>query len=261
MTLMYRAPFVRRALPALLAALLGACVDTPRDDALLVLAASSLQGALPEIAARYEAETGRRVQPVFGSSGSLATQVEHGSPADLFLAANERFVDRLAERGHVLDASRTLYGVGRLVLVGAPGAAPPASLDDLVDARYAAIAIANPEHAPYGVAAREALLARGLWSAVQPRLVYGETIAQTLQLVRSGNADAGIVSLALVRRGDAVLPHVIVDDALHAPLRQAAAVLAASRRQDEARDFLAFVTGPAGREVLRRHGIAPPPAP
>jgi molybdate transport system substrate-binding protein len=233
---------------------------TVASEPLVVLAAADVQVALSEIADRYRSRTGQRVELIFGSTGNLTTQIEQGIPGDLFLAANESFIDRLIEGGHALSDTRVLYGIGRIAIVAAPGASLPGSLEDLARPEYRTVAIANPEHAPYGVAAREALQEARVWDSVQPRLVFGENIAQTLQFVRTGNADAGIVAIGLVL-GTEAMDHVLIDDRMYAPLRQAAAVLRESTRPNEARAFLAYLTGSDGQEVLRRFGFARPSQP
>jgi molybdate transport system substrate-binding protein len=129
----------------------------------------------------------------------------------------------------------------------------------LTDPGYAVVAIANPEHAPYGRAARQALEAAGAWDAVSPRLVLGENIMHAYQFVRTGNADAGLVALGLVRGvSGPPVPYTLVDSALHAPLRQVAGVVAGTGRAEQARRFLDFVMSADGRGVLARFGFERP---
>lgn len=251
------------AVLALCAALSGCGGDRTGADAagdaspVLVFAASDLQTALEEIRSRYEEESGRDVTLVFGSTGNFTTQILNGAPADLFFAANESFLDRLVAAGLVRDETRRVYARGRLALVWRAAVRPLAAVADLARPGLETAAIANPEHAPYGVAAREALQAAGVWERVRPRLVYGENVAQTHQLVSTGNADAGIVALSLVL-GAEPRPHVVVPESQHAPLRQSAAVLRGSERPEEALRFLEFVSSPEGQEILRRYGFGPP---
>jgi molybdate transport system substrate-binding protein len=255
----------RGAAVVLLAALLAltagcgdrAAAGGSAGEPLLVLAAADLQAAMPDLVGAFRRATGGEVEVVLGSTGQLTSQIEQGAPGDLFLAANEAFIDRLAAGGRIVPETRRIYAIGPLVLVGAAGVPTPRTVAELADPRYVTIAIANPEHAPYGMAAREALQAAGVWDAVRPRLVLGENIAQALQFVRTGNADAGIIALGLVVQ----LPEMRyerVDPALHAPLRQTAAVLRDSGRPAEAAAFLDLLTGPEGRAILRRHGFELP---
>jgi molybdate transport system substrate-binding protein len=227
------------------------------DEPLLILAASDLQAAMPDLIAAFETATGLRAEAVLGSTGNLTSQIAHGAPGDLFLAANESFVDRLAARDLIVPETRRVYAIGPLVLVSAPGVPLPVSVAALADTAYGTIAIANPEHAPYGMAAREAMQSAEVWDAVRPRLVLGENIAQALQFVRTGNADAGIVALGLVVQleGMAYQP---VDPALHTPLRQTGAVLRGSTLPENAVAFLDLVTGEQGRAILRSHGFELP---
>jgi molybdate transport system substrate-binding protein len=240
-------------LPLLLAACGRPAVETGGDP-LLVLAASDLQYALPEIATHYQREKGREVRFVLGSTGNLASQIEQGAPADLFLSANERFVDRLEERGLTVAETRRTYAVGRLAIVWAPGVPPLETVSELGEGDYSAVAIANPEHAPYGLAARQTLEAMGVWEALEGRLVLAENIAQAHHFVRSGNADVGLVALGVVI-GVPGTEHLVVPDDLHLPLRQTGVVLAASVDRDAAGDFLDYLVGSAGQRVLRRYGF------
>ncbi len=218
----------------------------------VVLAASDLQHALTELGELYRQRVGCAPLLSFGSTGAYTSQIEQGARADLFFAANASFIDRLQSQALLHEDSRMVYGTGRLVLVGS--AAPPPSLASLTDPGIRYLAIANPEHAPYGLAAQQALQASGLWEEVQPRLVRGENIAQTWQLVQTGNADAGIVALSLVVEST---PYTLIDSSLHEPLVQVAAVPRSAEHPQAGRDFLAFVMAPEGRAVLQRYGFGP----
>jgi len=253
-------PLGRSAVALLVLLLLPACGApdrAARGDALLVLAAADLQLALPEVVRAFEAETGQRVQTVFGSTGNLTMQIEQGAPADVFLSANEQFIDRLEEAGLVDPGTRRGYATGRLALTWREGIAAPASVADLADPRFGAIALANPEHAPYGGAGREVLEAAGVWDAVQQRLVLAENVAQAVQFVRSGNADAGVVALPVVIALPGS-PHMEIDAALHRPLRQVGAVLRDAVDPFAGDRFLEFLVGASGREILERYGFEAP---
>ncbi|MDZ7778394.1 MAG: molybdate ABC transporter substrate-binding protein [Gemmatimonadota bacterium] len=233
---------------------------------LLVLAASDLALALDELARVHEERTGVDISVVLGSTGSLAAQIRHGAPADLFFSADTSFLDGLIEADQVDPATRTAYAVGRLALVAPAGRPLPPTVAALADGALEAVAIANPDHAPYGRAARAALEEAGVWEEIAPRLVLGESVAHALQFVRTGNADAGLVALSLVHAAgdgadEAPPAYRVVDADLHPPLRQVAGVVRASTRPEEARAFLAFVSSPEGRAILRGHGFeAPGPA-
>ena len=232
-----------------------------------VAAASDLQFALPEIAVDFEKSTGRKVRLAFGSSGNFRRQIAEGAPFEVFLSADESFVQALAAEGRTVDGG-TLYAIGRLVLFvpsGSPlvlASTPEAALADLgaalADGRVRKLAIANPEHAPYGRAAREALQKAGLWDAAQPKLVLGENVSQAAQFAIGGSAQAGIfayslaLSPAIAERGR----HVLLPAELHAPLAQRMVLL--TRAGDDARAFYAYLQTPAARAVFRRHGFTLP---
>lgn len=229
----------------------------------LVAGASDLQFALTEIAARFREATGEEVRLSLGSSGNITRQIEQGAPVELFLSADEAFIFRLAEGGHLRDRG-VPYAVGRIVLL-VPPASPLDAMQGMeairagLDAgRIRRFAIANPEHAPYGRAARQALEASGLWDRVQPHLVLGENVSQAAQFALAGGSQGGIVAYSLVlapamqgRGAFALLP-----DGLHAPLRQR---MALTRRAGPAAErFHAFVQAAPARAILRRHGFALP---
>lgn len=229
----------------------------------VVAAASDLRFALPEIADRFVAGGGSPLRLVFGSSGNFYRQILQGAPYALYLSADEDYVLRLAERGRTRDAG-ALYAVGRLVLF-APTASPlevDPALDGLERAldeeRITRFAIANPEHAPYGRRAQEALRRRGLWERLRPRLVLGESVAQAAQFAVSGSTQGGIFARALAEAPDirgrgrsAPIPAE-----WHAPLRQRMVLL---RPEDTvARDFFAFLRGPEAGAVLQRYGFELP---
>jgi molybdate transport system substrate-binding protein len=227
----------------------------------IVAAASDLKFAVTEIAARFEAETGRKVHLNFGSSGNFARQVRQGAPFELFMSADEVYVFDLADAGFTRDRGE-LYAIGRIVLYAPKGSA--LKLDaDLKGVREGwdgvrRFAIANPEHAPYGRAAQQALRALKLWDFVQPKLVLGENIAQTAQFVTTGNAQAGIIALSLAlapelqQRGQ----YVLLPESLHNPLRQR---MVLSRRAGEtAAMFYAYLKQPPARAVLKNYGFVPP---
>jgi molybdate transport system substrate-binding protein len=232
----------------------GAAQEPPT---LTVFAASDLTFALKELAPAFEQAMKVKVTLVFGSTGNLAKQIEHGAPADVFFSANQSFLDDLAARNAIITQTRALYGQGRIVLVTAKASGPKlGDLRELLGDRVRRVAIANPAHAPYGKAAEEALRTAGLWEALKPKLVYGENIRQALQYVETGAAEAGIVALSVAN-----VPSVHVtpiDPAFHKPLHQAAAVVSRSARPEVGLAFLQFVNGPAGRAVMKRYGFRLP---
>jgi molybdate transport system substrate-binding protein len=229
----------------------------PHKVEITVAAASDLQFAFADIAELFEQETGQQVTLVFGSTGQLAQQIENGAPYDLFAAANVDFIHQLQEKGLVLGDSVTLYARGRLVLVvNREAGVTAASLEDLLDPAIRQVAIANPEHAPYGIAARQALEAAGLWETLRPRIVYSENVRQALQFVQTGDAQAGIVALSVA--GVPEITWTLIDESLHQPLDQALAVVASSPQPEAAGEFARFVNSELGRPVMIRYGFVLP---
>jgi molybdate transport system substrate-binding protein len=250
----------------ILAVFISSCGDNEPEAAneesvnLTIAAASDLQVAFTEIGELFEEETGHSVTFSFGSTGNLTTQIENGAPFDVFAAANVAFVDRLIEGGFVDQETKRLYGVGRIVLANSVASGADArNLENLLDPDIAYVAIANPEHAPYGLAAKEALENAGLWEDLQPKLVYGENIRQALQFVETGNAEVGIVALSIAEVD--TITYTLIDEDLHNPLLQAMGVISASTHQNAAMEFVDFVIGPTGRDILEKYGFSPPESP
>lgn len=244
------------ALPALVGALLVAAACARAEDRLVVFTAASLEGAAGELAAGWAAHSGVPVETVLGSTGTLAEQIRRGAPADVFLAADGAHVDALVEEGLVSPSSRRVFAHGRLALVARPGLPTPRALSELAGPPYELLAIAHPDHAPYGRAARQALAAAGLLPAAQARLVRGENVAQTWQYVRTGNADAGLVALALLA-GQPDEP-TLVPSAMHEPILHVAGVVGDSARAEVAHAFVRWLGSAEARAILVRHGLEPP---
>jgi molybdate transport system substrate-binding protein len=233
-------------------------------DVPTVAAASDLQFALPEVVERFQANTGRDVHLNFGSSGNFRRQIGQGAPFELFLSADEAYVHALHEAGHTEDAG-TLYAIGRLAWLQRAGRDDlPESSDPLAGVRDAIrrhgqgegrprIALANPEHAPYGVAARQALEHVDLWEASAPLRVLGENVSQAAQFALSAEARGGMVAwslaLPLADRADAVL----IPETWHAPLKQRMVLIEGAG--ETARTFYAWLQGPEAREILEGHGF------
>jgi molybdate transport system substrate-binding protein len=252
----------RRLVLAALAAL--ACpLPAAADDAPVIAAASDLQFALVEVAEMFQAETGHEVRLSFGSSGNFAQQIRQGAPFELYLSADESYVRGLAEDGFTRDEG-ALYAVGRIVLIvphGSPLAAD-GSLEDLraglADGRVQRFAIANPEHAPYGKRAEEALRHAGLWEAIEGRLVFGENVSQAAQFATSGAAQGGIIaySLAVSPRLQALGAFEPIPQAWHEPLLQRMALL--KNAGPVAERLYRYLQEPAARTILRRYGFVLP---
>jgi molybdate transport system substrate-binding protein len=229
----------------------------------LVAAAADLQGALAEIADAFAREPGQRVELVFGSSGTLARQVRDGAPFELFLSADEAFVEELAAAGLTRGAG-TLYAAGRLALFAPTGSplVPREGLDGLArllaSGRVGRFAIANPAHAPYGRAAEMALRKRGIWNDLQPRLVLGDNVAQAAQFAASGSAAGGLIaySLALAPNLRGRGAFALIPDTDHPPLRQRMVLL--RRAGEVAERFYRYLQEPPARATLARYGFTRP---
>ncbi len=222
-----------------------------------IAAAADLARAFEEVAAAFEKETGIKAVMTFGSTGLLSKQIIEGAPYDLFAAANISYVEKVVAAGVCDKASQALYARGRIVL-WSPGEVP-ARLEDLVDPRWKKIALANPDHAPYGMAAKQALVQVGVWDQLvaSNRLVFGENVQQTMQYAKSGNVDVAVValSLAVVADGGASTQ---IDSALHEPLDQALTVCGKGAGATSGARFAAYVASPAGREIMTRYGFVLP---
>ncbi len=228
-----------------------------------VAAAADLNNALPELASQFEAATGTKVVLSFGSSGNLFSQIQNGAPFDLFFSADEDYPQKLAASGTMDTTTLRTYAIGHLVIwvPNNSGLDPEKSqMALLTQASVQRIALANPQHAPYGRAAMAALEHFGMKDKLASKLVYGESVSQAAQFVQSGNAQAGLIALSLAKSPAMAASGKyweIPADAYPA-LRQAAGVVSTSQQKKAARAFLDFVLSPEGERVLRKYGLTPP---
>jgi len=222
----------------------------------LVAAASDLRFALDEIVRDYNSVRGQQITPVYGSSGNFARQIAQGAPFELFMSADESYIFTLQDQGFMRDAG-ALYALGRLALVSTAGSSfdVNAGLNGLDAATLRRFAIANPEHAPYGARAREALQRAGLWQGMESKLVFGENVSQAAQFAYSGNADGGIIaySLALSPNLPKGTTYSLIPAEMHDPLRQRMALTSSAGA--EAWDFYRYLQQPAAQTVLKRYGF------
>ena len=239
-----------------------ACKDnnSPATNApqeLTVAAASDLTPAFEEIGREFESSHKTKVVFVFGSTGMLTRQIENGAPMDLFAAANVSYIEQLEQKGLIIPDTKSIYARGRITLwMSNDSLVRLESIADLARPEVTRIAIANPDHAPYGLAAKQALESAGIWERVKPKLVYGDNIRQTLQYAQTGNVEVAIVSLSLSRasRGRWTL----IPEELHQPIDQGMAVMKDTKNEAGARAFAAFVNGPQGRTILQKYGFTFP---
>ena len=245
------------------AASLSAIAAMSAAQNLTIAAASDLQAVLPQVVSQFEKQTGRTVRVTFGSSGNFFTQIQNGAPFDLFFSADIDYPKKLEAASLAEPGTLYEYATGKIVLWAATGGKIDLQLglQALLDPIVRHIAIANPEHAPYGRAAVAALRSAGLYDRVQAKLVLGENISQAAQFVQSGNAEAGILALSLAlsptmtRAGT----YVAIPATSYPPIQQAAVVIKASANKDAARDFLRFLKQPDTVAVMRRFGFEVPP--
>ena len=176
---------------------------------------------------------------------------------DLFAAANVAYVEQLEQKGLTVPGTKAIYARGRITMwTTADSALQIRTIGDLVSPEVRRIAIANPDHAPYGLAAQQAMQKAGIWDAVKPKLVYGDNIRQTLQYAETGNVDVAIVALSLSQQSKG--RWTLIPEELHQPLDQGLAVIKGTRNETTARAFASFVTGARGREILAKYGFAFP---
>lgn len=255
-------PIIRRTLLAA-ALFLASGVAWAQNDRPVIAAAANLQFAISEVAENFTATTGMQVLLSFGSTGNLSRQIREGAPFELFLAADDATPLGLFDDGFAQNAGE-IYAMGRIVLV-APHGAPldlAQGLDGLKalqeSGQLTRFAIANPDHAPFGIAAREALTATGIWEELQPVIVLGENVSQAAQFAMSGNADGGIIaySLALAPAVAARGNHVLIPEELHTPLRQRMILL--NDAGEVAKAFHDYMSTVDAREIMERHGFVLP---
>jgi molybdate transport system substrate-binding protein len=244
--------------------LLCACCIWARGEAAPAFAAASdLKFAMDELVAAFQAETHQAIRASYGSSGNLARQIEQGAPFELFFSADEAFVRRLAAGG-LTRGDGDVYGIGRIVLYAAHGSplepdVRMANLRKLLDAgRVTRFAIANPEHAPYGRAARQALAALGVWQQLEPRLILGENVSQAAQFAALKDVTGGIFAYSLALSPEVLARgrFVLLPARLHEPLRQRMVLLRRAGATSER--FYAYMQTSAARAILRKYGFAVP---
>lgn len=229
-------------------------------DTARVAAAADLRYAFAELQPLFEkAQAPHKLELVLGSSGKFMQQLENGAPFDIYFSADVNYPKRLVASGKAI-APVTTYAFGRVVLWSAKVDATQLTLKDLNQPGLRKVAIAAPDHAPYGARAKEALEHAGIWAQVQPKLVFGENIAHTAQLIDTQAADIGIVALSL-----AVNPalqskggYYLIPADFHKPLEQAYAVTTYGQNNAAARAFAQFMSSPDARQVMTRYGFLLP---
>ncbi len=224
---------------------------------LRVAAAADVKPAFDELALEFERQQGVKVELVFASSGTLSQQIANGAPYDVFASADLARVQQLASKGFVDSATVRIYAVGRIVLAWKESSGY--NIKDLRDLRaidFRSLALANPDHAPYGSAGKEALRNAGLWGYVESRVVYGENVVQAFQFLETGATEVAIVALSLAKRPG--IRYVEIDQSLYSPLKQGVGAISGSKRGRLARQWIDFLLGPLGQEIMKKYGYGPP---
>jgi molybdate transport system substrate-binding protein len=235
----------------------GAAAPAARAAEVTVAVAANFAEPVETLAKMFREKAGHSLSIVTGSTGKLYAQIINGAPFDVLLAADQERPERLAKEGQGEAGSVFTYAIGRLTLWSPdPAMIAKNGAATLRAGKFRFLALANPELAPYGVAAQQTLEKLGLWDELQPKLVRGENIGQTFQMVESGNAELGFVALSYVLSGRNQKPGSRWDVAfeLYQPIRQDAILLGHGADNQAARAFLAFLKTPEAREVIERFG-------
>jgi molybdate transport system substrate-binding protein len=247
-----------RLLTLLAIALMPAASHAAPSAQMTIAAAADLHQAMDDIVTAYRRDhPAASIKVVYGASGVLLTQIEQGAPFDVFFSADSDYPRKLIADGQA-GGPAVAYGVGHLVLWSGSLDMHGVRVADLVQPRFGRIAIANPEHAPYGKRAEQALRGAGVWDTLQPRLVYGENIAQTAEFARSGAAQVGIIALSLALDPGAKGTYVAVPDSAFQPLVQSFVLTKQGAGNDLAQDFERYVQHAPARATLARYGFSRP---
>ncbi|TMW70348.1 molybdate ABC transporter substrate-binding protein [Alteribacter natronophilus] len=244
-------------LPAGTMLLVGGCANEAAEENSTVhaAAAASMYHAFTDIGKEFEEETGIEVIFTFSSTGQISRQIEEGAPYDLFAAAGEDYVYDLTRSGHIDEDSFFPFAYGVIGLVFEEDVmGTPVSAETLTEDHVNRIAIANPEHAPYGKAAKEAMETWGIWDEVEDKVIYGDNIRQSYQHVETGNADVGVVSLALMEENSSLeFQEIPLTD--HNPIVMALGITEQAENRSGAEAFSDFLTTGTGQQILRDHGF------
>lgn len=229
------------------------------QERLSIAAASDLQPAMSRVVSQFEKETGQKVDLSFGSSGNFFAQIQNGAPYDLFFSADAFYPQKLESAGLTQPNSYREYATGKIALWVPRDSKIDVStgLSVLAGPEVKKIAIADPQHAPYGRAAEAALKKAGVWEQVSPKIVLGENVSQTAQFVQSHSADAGILALSLVL-SPAMKDqgrHFEIPQTLYPPLRQAAVILKSAQHKKLAQRFMEFLRKPEIVSLFRQYGF------
>ena len=240
--------------------MLGCIASPAAAQQLQVAVAANFAVPAKTLATRFEQQSAYRVALSTGSTGKFYAQIKNGAPYDVLLSADQETPARLEKESLAMVGQTFTYAVGKLVLWSRQAGLVDGRGEVLRSESFRRLSIANPRLAPYGAAAQEVMEKLGVWKSLQPKLVFGENIAQAYQFVSSGNAELGFVAYSQIREPgkEAVGSFWLVPRTLHAPLRQDAALLKRAEQSAAAREFLAFVRSGAARELIQAYGYDVP---
>lgn len=238
--------------------------DSTAAERLTIAAAADLRFALADLLQQFaqaqQLSSEQVADVIYGSSGKLSSQLQQGAPYDLFFSADPRFTDQLF-LAKVTTSRGTIFARGRLVLWSQTQVVHDLPLSGLTQAKFRHIALAQPQHAPYGERAQQVLQHAGVWQALQPKLVFGENVAQTAQLAKTGAVDAAFIALSLATHPSMTslkgANYQLIDASWHQPLRQTVAITQRGATKTLAAAFVVYLQSPAARQILQRYGFAP----
>ena len=226
---------------------------------LTVAAAASLTQAFTEIGKAFETANHCTVTFSFASTGTLTEQIINGAPFDVFAAANKKAVNDLTEKGFIIPETNQVFTVGRVAIAALQNSSFEAkTLEDLLNPEIKKIAIANPELAPYGLAAKQAIEKAGLWTELEPKLVYGKNISEALTFISTGNAEAGFIALS--SKDEAPVNISLIDANMHDPLSQSMGIVTDTPNLELAKKFTAFIMSQEGQDIMSQYGFSTPGA-
>jgi molybdate transport system substrate-binding protein len=237
-----------------------ACREARATQDLTIAAASSLRYVLPEIIRGFNRSYPRTgVRVIYGSSGKMRTQIANGAPFDLFFSANMAFARSLVDQGMTTGPAQ-VFALGRIAIWSERRNVQGLDVRDLLAPSFKRIAIANPVHAPYGAAARQALQTRGVWGPLHARLVFGENIGQAAHFALSGAVDAGLIAMSLIVAPGMIGKgsYALVPAALHKPIRNGFVIILQKFPNPFAKTFAAYLRSPAVHAILQRYGFEKP---
>lgn len=243
-----------RLIPLLLASLIGASFGVHADEVSVAVAANFTE-PIQKIAAQFEKDTGHKVAASFGSTGKFYAQIKNGAPFEVLLTADEETPAKLIKENAAVAGSQFTYAIGKLVLWSAKPAIVDATGDVLKNGGFDHLALANPKLAPYGAAAVEVMKTLGVYEALQPKTVTGESIAQAQQFIRTGNALLGFVALSQVLRDGKIEGSAwIVPAKLYSPIRQDAVILEKGKGKPAAEALMKYLKSDKARAVIKSFG-------